>query len=125
MSPPPGFGVPGDPAFTARAGDTLSLVGAVALPAGGNWSAVVAFRAGNARIVIPSTLVLRGPNAADASKNDWILTLAETSANTALWPVAANAYDYFVCAVTFSDDSSPPLVRTTDDFSILVQPRRV
>ncbi|WP_018264197.1 hypothetical protein [Methylosinus sp. LW4] len=124
MTPAQGFGTPGNPAFTVRSGDTLSLAGVVALPAG-NWSAVVAFRAANARYVIPSTLVLSGANASNPSKNDWILSLNETSANTALWPVASSMYDYFVCAVTFSDDSNPPVVRTTDDFSILVQPRRV
>lgn len=122
--PAQGFGTPGNPAFTARSGDTLSLVGVVALAAG-NWYAEVAFRANNARIAIPSTLVLRGPNESNPSKNDWILTLSETSANTALWPVASNPYDYFVCAVTFSDDSVPPIVRTTDDFSIRIDPRRV
>lgn len=120
----PGFGTPGNPAFTTRAGDTLELRGVVTLPAG-NWSAVAAFRAGNTRIVIPSTLILRGPNEKNQSKNDWILTLAETSENTASWPSANSNYDYFVCAITFSDESLPSVVRTTDDFSILVQPRRV
>jgi hypothetical protein len=129
----PGFGTPGNPAFSVRRGDTLELRGVVTLPAG-NWSAVVAFRAGNTRnlgeslglrIVIPSTLILRGANESNPSKNDWILTLAETSENTASWPAATSAYDYFVCAITFSDESLPPVVRTTEDFSVFVQPRRV
>ncbi|MBU3887597.1 hypothetical protein [Methylosinus sp. KRF6] len=120
----PGFGTPGNPAFSVRRGDTLELRGVVTLPAG-SWSAAVAFRAGNTRVVIPSTLILLGPNESNSSKNDWILTLAETSENTASWPSATSSYDYFVCAITFSDESLPPIVRTTDDFSILVQPRRV
>jgi hypothetical protein len=123
-TPATGFGVPGNPAFSVRRGDTLEMAGVVTLPSG-NWSAVVAFRAGNARIVIPSTLILRGANESNPSKNDWILTLAETSDNTASWPSATSSYDYFVCAITFSDESLPPIVRTTDDFSILIQPRRV
>jgi hypothetical protein len=127
-----GFGIPGPPAFAVRQGDTLSMVGVVALPAG-NWSADVAFRSNGStggfyspqRVVIPSSLILRGPNASNPSKQDWILSLAETSENTASWPAAIHENDHFVCSITFSDDSIPPVVRTTDDFSIFVQPRRV
>ena len=113
-----------------RIGDTLSYAGKLSLPAG-QWSAICSFSAidaqgkfGPTRYDIDVVLSLVGPDAADASRNIWVIQLQASSVVTATWPRPASnasAVEY-PAAIKFYDNSTPPLTRTSKSFKIKIFP---
>jgi hypothetical protein len=115
-------------AIEIRPGDSLSLAGTVTLPAG-VWSATCAFVSTEASRVLNATvtLTLTGPSDDDPSRNVWAIALEASSLETANWPAPsknASALRYSG-AIKFSDDSNPPLVKTSESFEMVIRPKVV
>jgi hypothetical protein len=115
-------------AIEIRPGDTLSLAGAVTLPAG-VWSATCAFvSTETARVLnVDVTLNLVGPSDDDPSRNVWAIALEASSLETANWPAPSKnaSASRWSGAIKFHDDSNPPLVKTSEPFEMIIRPKVV
>lgn len=111
-----------------RPGDTLSLAGPVNLPAG-NWSATCAFVSTESPRVLNAdvTLTLIGPTDQDPTRNAWTIVLEASSVETANWPAPLQnaTASRWSGAIKFHDDSTPPLVKTSESFEMLIRPKVV